>query len=166
MNGFSKNKSRPYNLDYCYICNIACYLKKLAWAPMLKMIDEREATIRKSLEEARVAQEEAQKLLEGHKAKLERASEDANEIIEKGKTDAVKMRDEIVQKARDEAKRIVEDGKTEIIREKQQALNEIKDLVADIAVNAAGQIIKVSITDQQQKEIVAQFMDNIPEAKA
>ncbi|HSP73966.1 MAG TPA: ATP synthase F0 subunit B, partial [Gaiellaceae bacterium] len=69
------------------IWTIVCFLitlfilKRYAFGPMQKMIDERQARIRNAVEEADKAREEARKLLEEHRALIGQARSDAEEIL-------------------------------------------------------------------------------------
>ncbi|MEP6811878.1 MAG: ATP synthase F0 subunit B, partial [Actinomycetota bacterium] len=64
----------------CFL--IALYvLKKYAFGPIQKMIDARREQIRRSIEEADNARAEAKKLLEEHKALLQSARGDAEQIL-------------------------------------------------------------------------------------
>src|SRR3954468_17933421 len=69
------------------IWTIVCFfitlfvLRRYAFAPIQKMIDERRERIRQSLEEADRAREEARHLLEEHRSLIARARQDADEIL-------------------------------------------------------------------------------------
>src|SRR4051812_29246564 len=56
-------------------------LRKYAFGPIQKTIDERRERIRKSIEEADRAREEARKLVEEHRALIGEARRDAEEIL-------------------------------------------------------------------------------------
>src|SRR5437016_14104318 len=69
------------------IWTIVCFLltlfvlKRYAFGPIQRIIDERRERIRQSLDEADRAREEARKLLEEHRALIGRAKTDAEEIL-------------------------------------------------------------------------------------
>jgi len=69
------------------IWTIVCFLialfvlKRYAFGPIQKMIDERRERIRQSLEEADRARDEARHLLEEHRALIARARGDAEDIL-------------------------------------------------------------------------------------
>src|SRR5204862_1414659 len=56
-------------------------LRRYAFGPIQKLIDERRERIRKSIEEADRAREEARKLVEEHRALIGEARRDAEEIL-------------------------------------------------------------------------------------
>src|SRR5207237_10114557 len=69
------------------IWTILCFLialfvlKRYAFGPIQKLIDERRERIRQSLQEADAARDEARELLEEHRKLIGRAKSDAEEIL-------------------------------------------------------------------------------------
>src|SRR6516162_2858613 len=55
-------------------------LSKFAWGPIVKMLDEREKTIREAIESAKKERAEADRLLAEQKESLARASREAAEL--------------------------------------------------------------------------------------
>src|SRR3954463_2371876 len=81
------------------IWTIVCFavaffvLKRWAFGPVQKMIDERRERIRQSLAEADHAREEARKLLEEHRKLIGQARAEAEEIRQEVRRDAELLRD-------------------------------------------------------------------------
>ncbi len=55
-------------------------LKKVAWKPILTALDQREASIRESIERAEQAKDEAQKILDENNANLAKAEDESKKI--------------------------------------------------------------------------------------
>ena len=70
-------------------------LKRYALGPIQKTIDERRERIRKSLEEADNAREEARRLLEEHRALIGQAKSDAEEILSEARRVADSQRERV-----------------------------------------------------------------------
>src|SRR5215475_4795273 len=68
-------------------------LKRFAFGPIQKAIDERREKIRQSIEEADRAREEARHLLEEHRALIGQARAEAEEIRQEVRHDAELLRD-------------------------------------------------------------------------
>jgi F-type H+-transporting ATPase subunit b len=117
-------------------------LKKYAWGPLLKSLNDREQGIKDSVEKAEYLKQEAEKILAQNKALLAKADEDSRRIITEGKELAEKLR---------------------IEREKVAALNTLKDEIANLAVQAAGKIIDENLDAQKQKKIIDGFINKIPQ---
>ena len=60
-------------------------LYKVAWKPILSTIDKRENTIQGSLDSAKNAQEEAEKLLSKHQEMIKSAEQEAQNLIRENK---------------------------------------------------------------------------------
>lgn len=140
----------------------AFVVTKLGWKPLLDMIEERERQIRTAVETAQHAQTEAQSLLVQQKEILRDAGRQREDIVKRAFQDAESLKADLFAQARAEAERMVQKAREQIDREKRVALDEIRGLVADIAVEAAGKIVKSSLTVDAQKRLVEEFIDQLP----
>ncbi|MBZ0201908.1 MAG: F0F1 ATP synthase subunit B [Ignavibacteria bacterium] len=138
-------------------------LKKYAWGPLLKSLNEREQSIKDSVEKAEYLKQEAEKILAQNKALLAKADEDARKVIAEGKELAEKMRNEMISKTHDDTSRMISQAKSEIEREKIGALNTLKDEIANLAIQAAGKIIDENLDPAKQKKIIDGFINKIPQ---
>jgi F-type H+-transporting ATPase subunit b len=55
-----------------------------------------------------------------------------------------------------------EQAQAEIEREKQGALQELRDEVADLAIDAAEKILREDIDSKRQRELVDDFIGELP----
>lgn len=138
-------------------------LKKYAWGPLLKSLNDREQGIKDSVEKAEYLKQEAEKILAQNKALLAKADEDARKVIAEGKELAEKMRNDLINKTNEDTTRMISQAKSEIEREKVAALNTLKDEIANLAVQAAGKIIDENLDAAKQKKIIDSFIDKIPQ---
>ena len=65
-------------------------LRKVAWGPILAALEQREHTIRTSLEEAQRARQEAEQLLAQHQQILTDANREVGRLLEQGREEAVR----------------------------------------------------------------------------
>ena len=140
----------------------AFVLGKFAWGPLLEAIEGREKSVREEVEGAHKANAEAQALLIQHKEMLRQAGREREEMVARAKQDAEAFKTELMTKARTEADQIVQKAKEQIEREKGQAIQELRAQVADIAVEAAGKIVKSSLTPEVQKKLVSDYISSLP----
>jgi F-type H+-transporting ATPase subunit b len=136
-------------------------LRKLAWKPMLAMIDQREKSIRDALEQGERAKADAEKLLGEQKDLNEQARRESRELLERSKQDAERARESMLVKAREEAEKLVAEGKQAIEQEKKAALQEIRTTAADLALGAAARLIDVNVDDARQRELAQTFVDEL-----
>lgn len=138
-------------------------LKKFAWGPLLKSLNDREQSIKDAVERAETLKQEAEQILAQNKAMLAKADEDSRRIIAEGRDLAEKMRAELVAKTNEDTSRMIAQAKSEIEREKVGALNSLKDEIANLAVQAAGKIIDENLDASKQKKIIDNFINQIPQ---
>jgi F-type H+-transporting ATPase subunit b len=67
-------------------------------------------------------------------------------------------RSEILGDARTEAGKLVERAREEITAEKEKALAELRGQVADLALDAAGKLVKSQMSSQTQRRLVEEFL--------
>jgi F-type H+-transporting ATPase subunit b len=143
----------------------AAVLTKLGWKPLLKMIEERERSIRESVQSAEEARHEAQALLAQHKELLREGGRQREEMVKSAMADAERLRSELGAQARADADALLQRARDQIEREKQLALQEIRGRVADLAVEAAGKIVVSSLTPEAQRKLVDEFIAQVPDLK-
>jgi F-type H+-transporting ATPase subunit b len=143
----------------------AWILGKFAWGPLLKMVDEREATIRDQVDSAQLAAVEAKDLLAKHQEMLKGAGREREEILAKAAQDGDGLRAELVAKARAEAEQAVARAREQIGREKDEAIAELRTQVADLAMEAASRIVKSSLSETAQRKLVDDYIRELPRVR-
>ncbi|MGQ4807099.1 ATP synthase subunit b [Candidatus Entotheonellaceae bacterium PAL068K] len=138
-------------------------LRVVAWKPLLATLDEREHTIRSSLDEAQQARQEAERLLAENRRILAEANRESTCILEQGREEAERLRASLAEQAQEEARRLIEAACREIQRERQVAVQELKTTSADLALAAAGQLLGSAVTDAHHRRLVTEFLDRFPE---
>ena len=139
-------------------------LAKFAWGPLLQIVDERERTIREQVDSAEKAAADAKATLLQHQELLRGAGRERDEILARAAKDAEGLRAELQTKARADSEQIVARAREQMQREKEQALTELRSQVADIAVEAASRIVKSSLSDEAQRKLVDEYIQELPRA--
>jgi F-type H+-transporting ATPase subunit b len=140
----------------------ALIVGRFGWGPLLKMIEERETSVRNAVESAQKANADAQALLARHQDMLRDAGREREELIKKALQEAERLRAELVGQAKGEAEGLVQRAREEIERETRRALVQIRTQVADLALEAASKIVVSSMTPAAQKKLVQDFVDQLP----
>lgn len=139
-------------------------LAKFAWGPLLKIVDEREKTIRDQVDSAEKAAADARAALAQHQELLRGAARERDEMLARAAKDAESVRAELQAKARGDAEQIVARAREQMQREKEQAIAELRTQVADIAVEAASRIVKSSLSEDAQRKLVDDYIKELPRA--
>lgn len=134
-------------------------LKKYAWKPILKTLEDRESKIKAALYQAEQDQKDAAKFLEEQKMLLEKAKKDSIQIINDSKKSADASRKELIEHARSEADRIIERAKQEIELSKDAAILEVKQYATDIAIMAAQKVVGETLSKEQHLKLVDKYVN-------
>src|SRR5438093_9210875 len=89
-------------------------LRKYAFGPIQKAIDDRREKIRQSIDEADRAREEARKLLEEHRKLLGKAKSDAEEILAEARKQSDAQRERVREETEADRQRRLEETKKQI----------------------------------------------------
>jgi len=141
---------------------LAFLLSRYAWKPLLQILDERERTVRDSLEQAKKARAEAEETLRKNQETLANARRETAAIIEQGKREGEALKAEILAQSRKEAQELVEQGKRQIQYEQKQAIEKLRTQVADLAIQAAERLIVRSLDDKKHRELLDDYVRSLP----
>jgi F-type H+-transporting ATPase subunit b len=149
------------------IWTIVCFLitlyvlKRFAFGPIQKAIDERRERIRQSLDEADRAREEARKLLEEHRQLIGRAKTDAEEILSEARRVAEanerRMRDELET----DRQRRLEETRKQIEAETRRALEQIRLEVVDLSMLAATKVTGKALDDSDHRRLIEEAIGEL-----
>ncbi len=141
-------------------------LSRFAWGPIIKMLDERERTIREAIEQAKRERAEAEKLLADQKESLAAARREAADLAKKNQQEVEALRTELTARARKEADDLVASARRQIQEEKSKAVSELKGQVADLAIDAARRLIQSSLDEKSQRKLVEEYIAQLPADRA
>lgn len=136
-------------------------LWKAAWRPIVDALDARAEKIRFEIDNAERTRQEADKLLTQHKVMMDNARNEASQIITKGREEAEKIKNEIVEKAATESRTIADRAKKEIDLAKDKALADIKNEVVLLSTEIASKIINKNIKPDDQKALVEEALNKM-----
>lgn len=136
-------------------------LWKTAWKPIVEALDARAEKIRGDIDNAERARQEAEKVFAQHKQMMDNAKNEASDIIVKGREEAERMKNEIVEKAGKEARDTVDRARKEIELAKDKALSDIKTEIVTLSTDIASKIIGKSINSSDQKAFVEEALNKM-----
>ena len=141
-------------------------LAKFAWNPLLKALESRQETIRKSLDDAQKAKEELERLQAQSAQMLRQARLDADAIISKTYGEAEKLGEELRQKAREEAEGIVKNAQRQIQNETGRALQEIRREAVDLSVTIASKLLERHVSKEDNARLIDETLKQIETSKS
>jgi F-type H+-transporting ATPase subunit b len=144
------------------IWTIVCFLitlwvlKRFAFGPIQKMIDERREQIRQSIEAADAARDESRKLLEEHRQLIAQARGEAEAILTEARRTGESMELRMREETEADRQRRIEETRKEIAAETARALEQIRSEVAELTLEAASRVVGRSLSADQDRELIAE----------
>jgi len=129
-------------------------LRKYAWPPISKILEERQALINDSIDSAERTREEADKLLADYRQRLAEAREQADEIVARARKAAENTKAEAAAEGQAKREELLEAARKDIEAETRRSLDDIRKEVANLTILATEQVTRRSLDDAQQKALV------------
>ncbi|HYX77071.1 MAG TPA: F0F1 ATP synthase subunit B [Gaiellaceae bacterium] len=142
------------------IWTIVCFLialfvlKRYAFGPIQKTIDDRRERIRASLDEADRAREEARELLEEHRKLIASAQTDAEEILSEARRVADANERRMREELEVDRQRRLEETRKQIDAETRRALEQIRTEVVELSLLAAEKVTSKSLDDADHRRLI------------
>jgi F-type H+-transporting ATPase subunit b len=149
------------------IWTIVCFLialfvlKRYAFGPIQTMIDTRREQIRRSLEEAEHAREEARRVLEEHKKLIGQARSEAEQILAEARRTGEAMEHRMREETEAERKRRIEETRREITAETARALEKIRTEVADLTLEATAIVVGRKLDSERDRELITEAIGSL-----
>jgi|SRR5687768_8170882 len=136
-------------------------LSKFAWKPLLTALQARAERIRQSLDEAKRAEEEMERVKRESAEIIRQARVEASGIVSTSRTDAERVREETKQKARAEAAAIIAAAERQIESEAARARDEVRRETADLAVAIASKLIRRNISADDNRVMIDEMIGSL-----
>ena len=133
---------------------LVALLAKFAWRPLLQALEQRQDSIRKSLDDARQAKQELERLHVESARILAEARTQAESIISRTRDDAARFRDEMKQKAQTEAAVIVKNAEKQIGLETTRALQQIRHEAVELSVAIASKLLQRHVSREDNERLI------------
>ena len=150
-----------------YIWTIATFLilvwllAKFAWRPLLAALEQRQDTIRQSLDDAQQAKQELERLNVESRKILTEARVQAEQILSQTRTDASRLRDELKQKAQSEAAGVIKNAERQIEMETSRAIQQIRNEAVDISIAIASKVLERNVTREDNERLIEETFKQI-----
>jgi F-type H+-transporting ATPase subunit b len=133
---------------------LVALLAKFAWRPLLRALEERQASIRASLEEARQAREDLKRVQADAERLLAEARVEAGQIIARTREDAGRFREELKQKAQADAATLVKNAERQIQLETTRAVEQLRREAVDLSVTIASKILQRNVSQADNERLI------------
>lgn len=145
---------------------VAFVLKRVAWGPILKAVEEREKQISGAIESAKHERAQAEKLLNEQKTAIAQARQEAAEMMRKNQADMEKFRDDLMAKSRKEAEDYKAEARRTIDEERRKAAAELKGEAVSLALAVAEKLLVEKLDDAKHRHLAEQFIADLSKTTA
>ena len=129
-------------------------LKRYAFGPIQRMIDQRRERIEQAIAEADNAREEARRLLDEHRKLIGQAKSESEEILAEARRVADAQRERVRRESDEDRARRLAETRRQIDQATVQALGEIRDEVGRLSLLAAEKVTRKSLNEADQKRLI------------
>jgi F-type H+-transporting ATPase subunit b len=136
-------------------------LRKYAFGAIQNAINERRDRIRRSLEEAEKARNEARGLLEEHRALIGQARGQSEEILAEARRVADSMRERVREETEADRQRRIEETKRQIEAETHRALQQIRSEVAELTLIATTKVTGKVLDDEDHRRLIEESVRDL-----
>ncbi len=132
--------------------------KKMVFAPIGKVIEERASEINTGYDRLDASQREMETLKSDYEARLSAIESEAREKIQAAIKEAQAARDQILADANARSREIITRAEAEANREKEQAMITLRQQIVDIAINTTTRVIGESLDAERHRKLVDEFI--------
>ncbi len=153
----------PGLMIWTLVCFLIAFLtlRRYAFGPIQKIVDERRLRIRESIEESERARAEARKLLEEHRQLRAQARGEAEEILGEARRLADAQRERVREETEADRQRRLEETKRQIEAETGRALEQIRTEIAELALVAAHKVTGKVLTPDDHRRLIDEAISEL-----
>lgn len=136
-------------------------MAKWGFPALKKGLEDRTERIKADIDAAETARTDAEAVAHEYQAKLAEARQEAARIIEEARQDADRYRSDKRTEIDADIARLREEAQASIEASKAQAVADIRGEVANLAIQAAEQVVGQSLDREANVALVEQFIDSV-----
>ena len=138
-------------------------LKTFAWGPLVNGLDNRESRLRKEIADAEAANRKSQALLAEHQAKLEAAQQEISALLQQGRQDAERVRQEMLAATNKEADALRQRATEDIGRAKDGAIKELFDQMSAAVTQATEHVLGRALDGNDYDRLINESLEQFAE---
>lgn len=136
-------------------------LKRLFFAPTLRVIEDRKRMARETEENLKKSETDVAMAKRNSEEILEDAKKQANSIIGQAVTESSALAENMRQRAKEDVAAIVAQAKTTIAAEKEQMQHELRKETAALVVDTVGKVLGEGVTDAIDKQLTSRLISDL-----
>ena len=134
---------------------------RTVWPSVTKAFQDRRDNIEGKLEQAERERQEADELLEQYRRRLRDAEDETQRILDEARTNADRVRRELLAKAENDAGRELDRARQAVRAERDQAIRQLRNEVGTLAVELATRVVGDSLDRDRQLRLIDEYIDEL-----
>lgn len=127
-------------------------LKKFAWKPILKSLNERESNIANSIAAAEKVKAEMAQMKSENEALLAKAREERAQMLKEARETKDKIINEAKDQAKVEANKIIVEAQAAIETQKMAAITDVKNQVGKLVIEVSEKVLRKELGNKDSQE--------------
>ncbi|MEQ8634978.1 F0F1 ATP synthase subunit B [Gimesia maris] len=136
-------------------------LRAFAWGPLIQALDERELRVITAINTAESKQKESEELVKEHARKIEAAQDEIQAMMVEARSDADRIKQDILAQARQEAESIKTHAVDEIERARELALKDLFDQINGRVIDATEQVLGRALDESDRDRLINEALSQI-----
>ncbi|MFH0777179.1 MAG: F0F1 ATP synthase subunit B [Candidatus Eisenbacteria bacterium] len=141
-------------------------MKRFAWKPLLRVLDERREKIKAELDEAERRKLDMEKLRLQYEDKLREIDAEARLRLQEAVKNAQRITSEMKEEARANVQEMLGRARDEIERDRAEALVQLRNDVVDLAIKASGKLLRENLDAERHRKTIADFIGELEKTDA
>lgn len=133
-------------------------LTLVLYRPVIRMLDQRSAKIKESLEEADKIKQETVRAEEAVREQIEAGRREGQVIIAQAAQTGERVKEEAKAEARKEAEALIARAQAEIAREREEGFNQLRQEFADLSIRAAEKVVGQALDKKAHQQLIDQVL--------
>ena len=140
-------------------------LKRFAWGPILKLLDERRAAIAGRFAEADTAKQGAERLRAEYEGRMRDIDAEARKRMQEAIGEGQRVASQIKEDARREGREAVTRARDEAERERSKARILLRDDIVELALSATEKVVGERLDPDRHRRLVNEFIQDVEGVK-
>lgn len=136
-------------------------LKRYAYRPILKLLDERSRKIEKGLADAEAAEKRLAASLEEEKKVLALAREEARKTLERAETSAKKRDGEMLEVTKVKIDKMIAEADAHLNDEKQKLILEAKSEIAELVLLSLEKVLREKVNPDTDRALIEKTLQGM-----
>ncbi|WP_099974604.1 MULTISPECIES: F0F1 ATP synthase subunit B [Lactobacillaceae] len=136
-------------------------VKKFAWGPVTKIMDDRSKKITGDLDYADQERAKAEKLANEREQALQKSRAEAVDIVNKAKENGETQKKGIVDSANDQAEKVRQKAQEDAAKAKEDAMKDAQNDIASISLQIASTVIGKELKADDQSALIDSYIKEL-----